>query len=86
MGEEAEQVAFKLLANLRRHGISADKDYLSRGMKAQFKYANKVNAKYTVVIGESEIEKNVVTLKDMESGEQKEVSIDQLIDELGGNN
>lgn len=86
MGEEAEKVAFKLLANLRANGISADKDYLNRGMKAQFKYANKINAKYTVVIGESEIEKNVVSLKDMENGEQREVSIDELIDELGGKN
>lgn len=84
IGDEADKLAFKLLSKLRANGISADKDYLSRGIKPQFKYANKLNAKYTVVIGDNEIEKNIVSLKDMESGEQKEVSIDNLIDELGG--
>ncbi len=86
MGEQAHKLAFKLLSKLRLNGISADKDYLNRGIKPQFKYANKLNAKYTVVIGDSEIEKNIVSLKDMESGEQKEISIDDLIDELGGKN
>lgn len=86
MGDEAHRLAFKLLSKLRLNGISADKDYLNRGIKPQFKYANKLNAKYTVVIGDSEIEKNIVSLKDMESGEQKEISIDDLIDELGGSN
>lgn len=84
MGEEAERLSFKLLAKLRTNGISADKDYLNRGIKAQFKYANKLNAKYTVVIGDTEIEKNIVTLKDMDTGEQKEIAIDDLINELGG--
>lgn len=85
IGDEADKLAFELLSKLRANGISADKDYLNRGIKPQFKYANKLNAKYTVVIGDNEIEKNIVSLKDMESGDQKEVSIDNLIDELGGN-
>ncbi len=85
MGEEADKLAFKLLAKLRRKGISADKDYLGRGIKAQFKQADRSNARNTVVIGDDEIEKNIVSLKDMESGEQKEISIDDLIKELGGN-
>lgn len=84
MGEEADRLAFKLLAKLRSNGISADKDYLAKGIKAQFKYANRLNARYTVVIGDDEIEKNIVSLKDMDSGEQEEVSIDDLIEELGG--
>ena len=80
----AALIAFKLLAKLRASGISADKDYLAKGIKAQFKFANKLNARYTVVIGDDEIEKNIVSLKDMDSGEQEEVSIDDLIEELGG--
>ena len=84
MGEEAEKLSFKLLSKLRMNGISSDKEYLNRGIKAQFKYANKLNAKYTVVIGDTEIEKNVVALKDMDTGEQKEIAIDDLIIELGG--
>ena len=84
MGDEAEKLAFKLLAKLRSEGISADKDYLGRGIKAQFKQADRLSARNTVVIGDDEIEKNIVSLKDMESGEQKEISIDDLIKELGG--
>lgn len=86
MGEEADKLAFKLLSKLRKEGISADKDYLGRGIKAQFKQADRSNAKNTVVIGDDEIEKNIVSLKDMDSGEQKEISIDDLIKELGGKN
>lgn len=86
MGEEADKLAFKLLAKLRREGISADKDYLGRGIKAQFKQADRSKAKNTLVIGDDEIERNIVSLKDMDSGEQKEISIDDLIKELGGHN
>ena len=82
IGEDADKEAFKLLSKLRMNGISGDKDYLGRSIKAQFKYSDKVNAKYTVVIGDDEIEKGIVSLKNMSTGEQKEVNIDSLAEEL----
>ncbi|KNF08704.1 histidine--tRNA ligase HisS [Gottschalkia purinilytica] len=82
IGEKADKEAFRLLSELRSNGISGDKDYLGRSIKAQFKYSNKINAKYTVVIGEDEIEKGIVTLKDMNNGEQEEIKINELIEKL----
>jgi histidyl-tRNA synthetase len=82
IGDKAHKEAFKLLYKLRNNGISADKDYLGRSIKAQFKYSNKVDATYTIVIGEDEITKDIVTLKNMETGEQEEIKLSELIDVL----
>ena len=52
MGEEAERYSVKLLNQLRKSGIKADKDYLQRKVKGQMKQADRLNAQYTVVIGD----------------------------------
>lgn len=78
MGEEAMKVAFQLVHTLRQEGISAESDHLQRSVKAQMKYANKLGAKYSAIIGESELEEKTLNLKDMASGEQIQVSFDEL--------
>lgn len=82
MGEAAKLYGQKLLFNLRRNGIKCQIDDLQRNFKGQFKYADRLGAKYAVVIGDNELETGVATLKDMEKGEQSEVKFDALIDEL----
>lgn len=82
IGEKADKEAFRLLSDLRRSKISADKDYLGRSIKAQFKYSDKLEAEYTIVIGDDEVDKGVVSLKNMHTGEQQEVALVNLIDEL----
>lgn len=82
MGEAAKLYGQKLLFNLRRNGIKCQIDGLQRNFKGQFKYADRLGAKYAVVIGDNELETGVATLKDMEKGEQSEVKFDDLIDEL----
>lgn len=82
MGEAAKLYGQKLLFNLRRNGIKSQIDDLQRNFKGQFKYADRLGAKYAVVIGDNELETGVATLKDMEKGEQSEVKFDDLIDEL----
>lgn len=82
MGEAAKLYGQKLLFNLRRNGIKCQIDDLQRNFKGQFKYADRLGAKYAVVIGDNELETGVATLKDMEKGEQPEVKFDDLIDEL----
>lgn len=88
LGEQANLTAVKLVDQLRQNGLKADKDYMARKMKAQFKAANREQAKYTVVIGEDEIEKGKVNIKNMDTGEQTEVAIEkiveQLVSQLGG--
>ncbi|MTI67637.1 MAG: histidine--tRNA ligase [Firmicutes bacterium] len=82
IGERAEKEAFKLLYDLRNEGIKSDKDHLGRSIKAQFKYSNKVNATYTLVLGEDELNKDVVTLKNMKTGEQEEVKLSNIVNSL----
>ena len=82
MGEAAKLYGQKLLFDLRRNGIKCQIDDLQRNFKGQFKYADRLGAKYAVVIGDNELETGVATLKDMEKGEQTEVKFDELISEL----
>ena len=57
-------------------------DVAERNMKGQFKYADRVNARFTAVIGEEEIAENRLTLKNMKTSEQKQISAEELIKEL----
>lgn len=82
IGDKAKLKSFSILKDLRENHISADKDHLDRSLKAQFKYANKINAKYTVTIGDDEIEKDEVNLKNMEDGQQRTIKLSKLVDEL----
>ncbi|WP_427339094.1 histidine--tRNA ligase [Caloranaerobacter sp. DY30410] len=88
IGENAEKEAFKILYNLREKGISAEKDHLGRSIKAQFKYANKLDAKFTLVLGEDELNKGLVKIKNMDTGQQTDIKIEDIskfIKEQGGN-
>ena len=78
-GEAAMMEAFKLVHELRQAGISAESDHLQRSIKAQMKYANKINARYSMIIGESELEERSVKLKEMESGDEVTIPIDQFV-------
>lgn len=82
IGEAGREKAFRVVSELRKAGIAADTDYMERGIKAQFKYADKINAKFVGVLGDSEAERGVVKLKDMSSGEEKDVPISAILNEL----
>jgi histidyl-tRNA synthetase len=82
IGDRAEKEAVKLLYNLRLNGIAADKDYMHRSLKAQFKYADKVSALFTIVIGEDELDNNSVLLKNMATGEQVQIKLTDIQIEL----
>ncbi len=82
LGEEAKKQGLKLLNNLRKEGIAADTDYEGKSLKGALRKANDLSSRLVLIIGEDEIKKNVVTLKDMVSGEQKEVRPENLIQEL----
>ncbi|GLI83062.1 histidine--tRNA ligase 2 [Rossellomorea marisflavi] len=82
MGEEAKAYGVKLLHQLREAGISSEKDYLDRKVKAQFKSADRHQAKYVAVIGENELQENKVNVKDMATGKQEEVAIDSFVDHI----
>ena len=79
MGEEAERYSVKLLNQLRKSGIKADKDYLQRKVKGQMKQADRLNAQYTVVIGDQELENEVIDVKDMSTGETETINLNNLV-------
>ena len=82
IGDKARLYALDLVHKLRACGVSAIIDTLNRNLKGQMKYANKLNARYSVVIGDNEIEKGIVTLKNMNSGEQKEINAIDITKEI----
>jgi histidyl-tRNA synthetase len=84
LGDEAKDYAVKLLHTVRREGISSEKDYLDRKLKAQFKAADRHQAKYVAVIGDDELKENKINLKDMTTGEQEEVNLEQFVDTIKG--
>ena len=67
---------------MRQAGIKAECDSVGRSVKAQMKYANKIGAKYSVIIGDSELENNSVELKEMETGEKETVVLSELAEVL----
>jgi len=82
VNEKNTDTAFRLLQKIRNSGLSADMDYSEGSLKSQMRIANKIGARYTVIVGEEELSKNMVILRNMLTKEQKEVKIDNLIDEL----
>lgn len=80
LGKEAKAAAYKLVNKLRMAGVVAETDYMDRSVKAQMKYANKIGAKNTVILGADELAKNTAKIKNMDNGEQKEVELDNIAD------
>ncbi len=78
LGEEAKASAYQLVHQLRNSGVIVETDYMDRSVKAQMKYANKIGAKNTVIIGADELANNSAKVKNMETGEQTEVSLDRI--------
>ena len=80
LGKEARARAYKLVNELRMSGVVVETDYMDRSVKAQMKYANKIHAKHTVIIGSDEIANNQVRIKNMADGQQTEVALDKIAD------
>ena len=77
IGEAALEKAMELVKGLREFGYCAEYDLIGRGIKAQMKYANKIGAVYTMVLGDNELSEGKARLKEMESGEEKEILLDE---------
>lgn len=82
MGEDAKAFGLKLLRQLRNKGVKAEMDTLARNIKGQFKYADRLGAQYTVVIGDNELAEGVVSVKEMATSQQREVKLEDLTEEL----
>jgi histidyl-tRNA synthetase len=79
LGERAMIKGLEICERLRSLGKYAECDVVGRSLKAQMKYANKLHASYTLIIGDSEVDTGVAQLRNMENGEQTEVSLDDFV-------
>ena len=82
MDEDALLEAAQIVTNLRSDGVSAQTDIVGRSLKAQMKYADKIKAKYSMVLGTNEIESNTAKLKNMQTGDITEVELSTFSDEF----
>ncbi len=78
LGNEPKTFAARLIRDLRQRGVACDTDYLGRSLKAQMREANRQKAEKVLIIGEEEIKKGKAVVKDMQSGEQEEVVLDDV--------
>ncbi|MEV4441483.1 histidine--tRNA ligase [Streptomyces sp. NPDC049577] len=79
LGEEARRVLFGLVTELRRAGVATDFAFGGKGLKNAMKSANRSGARYALVAGERDLAEGAVQLKDLESGEQKAVALDEVV-------
>ena len=84
LGVAARAPAVKLVNELRKRNVICEIDYMNRSIKAQFKYAGKLNAEYVAVIGEQEISDNSITVKKMSDGSQMPLPYDRAVEILEG--
>lgn len=75
IGEPAKKKAFELVERVRSRGICAELSISEKSLKAQMKFADKIGAKYTIVLGDDEIAGNSARLKNMKTGETQEVAL-----------
>lgn len=84
ISDNARAKYMPIVMALRNTGISVESDIMARSVKAQMKFANKIDAKYVVIIGDDELTSGVVNVKDMFSGSSEEVKIEDLTEYFGG--
>ena len=82
LGAEAKSLAVRLVGELRAAGVSADTVYGDRGLKGAMKAADRSGARYAVVLGERDLAAGEAQVKDLTSGEQVAVPLDQLVQHL----
>lgn len=75
IGDSTSALTLQIVQALRADGFAADRDYLDRKPKAQFKTANKLNAQYTITIGESELANKTANVKQMRTGTEVSVPL-----------
>ncbi|MEE0897063.1 MAG: histidine--tRNA ligase [Acutalibacteraceae bacterium] len=83
LGDNAVLKASALCYELRDEGYKAQTDICGRGLKAQMKYADKIGAKFTLVLGDNEVESGKATLKNMSTSETHEIALSEIVEELG---
>ncbi|SPF52112.1 Histidine--tRNA ligase [Candidatus Desulfosporosinus infrequens] len=82
LGEKAENEGFALLSALRYQGIPVSMDLLGRSLKTQLKAANRLGAQYALILGETELEQNLLLIRDLRLGDQIEIPLVKAVEEI----
>lgn len=77
MGDKAKEKAFSIIKSVRDSGLIAETDVVGRGLRPQMKYADKIGAKFSIVLGDNEIEQNSAEVKNMTTGEKTTLALDE---------
>ena len=85
MGDGAQLRAIEIVSDLRKNGICAECDIVGRSLKAQMKYADKIGARYTLILGDSELESGRAQLKNMSDSTQTEIALGDVAYHFGCN-
>ncbi|MBI5749989.1 MAG: histidine--tRNA ligase [Nitrospinae bacterium] len=80
LGERANQKVFELINNLRQNEIRVERDYEGSSLKSQLRKANKFGVRYTIIIGDNELDKDKVILRDMSGSRQEEIDIETIVE------
>jgi histidyl-tRNA synthetase len=84
LGENAQVKAFELANQLHLEGIKAEIEYEERSLKAQMRRANKLGARYVLIVGEEELRTGKAVLRDMTRKDQEEIRLDEAVEEIKG--
>jgi histidyl-tRNA synthetase len=76
LGEASQVLAFRLMCDLQRKGVTAEIDYEGKSLKSQLRRSDKFNSRFTLIVGEEELAKGSAPFKNMDTGSQEEVSLD----------
>jgi histidyl-tRNA synthetase len=79
LGETCKKEGFKIMADLRQAGLAADTDYQNRSLKGAMRRSSDLGARFTLIIGEDELKKGCVALKDMLTGKQEELLQEKIV-------
>ena len=82
LGDAAKKLGVELLLNIRKSGYAAEMDYIGKSLKSQMKEADRIKAKYVLILGEDEIKSGKAMLRNMETAEQGEVLLDKVLEEI----
>jgi histidyl-tRNA synthetase len=82
VSESVRDTARSFAADLREQGLVVETDLSGRGLGDQLGYADRINATYTVIVGERDLDEGVVTVREMESGEEYTVDTDGVVEHL----
>ncbi len=85
MSQNEKKAAYHICNNLRMNGFNVDIDYMDRNIKSNFKQADRLNAKFVIIVGEEEVKTNILTVKNNQTKEEHKVDLEYLIDFFDNN-